>query len=116
MIPETWTDILKLLLVLLSGGGGYKVAVMVRDAWRGHKSKGERQQDKQDREDRAAIDITDQLRGLARDAVAEVRSEMELMRRDAAAARERESRLTTRVAQLERVLHDNGLEVPVEIP
>lgn len=115
MIPETWADILKLLLVLLSGGGGYKVAMMIRDAWRNHRSKDERQQDKQDREDRAAIDITEQLRALARDAVAEVRGEIDVVRRELAEERAKTSRLTGRVAQLERVLHDNHLEVPAEV-
>ena len=115
MIPESWTDILKAALIFLGGTGGTKLFLMIRDAWRTHRSKGERQQDKQDREDRAAIDITEQLRGLARDAVAEVRAEIDLVRRDLAAEREKTDRQGRRIGQLEKVIHENGLEVPAEI-
>lgn len=104
----TGMEALKIALLLLGGGGGAKLLQMILDSIKGWRPKDERAQIKSEKDERVAIDLTEQLRALARDAVAEVRAEIDLERKKTA-------RLTARVAQLEKALHDNHIEVPAEV-
>jgi hypothetical protein len=120
-MSDGMADLLKAVLVLITGGGGLKILQMIRDAIRERKSPAERIRLSAEKEDRAAIDITEQLQALASEAVAGVRAEIATVREDLKAEREKSAeqggeirRLTTRVAQLERVIREAGAEVPAE--
>lgn len=98
---------LKFALTLLFGGGGAWIANMIRERVKARRQNRQDAAEKPARDDRAAIAITEQLQALASSAVADVQKQIDVIRAQ-------NGRLSARVAQLERVLHDHSIDVPPE--